>query len=461
MRANNLQMNRSRHLCVLVAGLLGLNVSFGLCADDYDGRNLSTGHFILYVEGLDPAETSRILEAAYAEMSRFFSGIEPDRKLQVKIYATRERFQSEFDRLHRMFAAKRKLRDSAGVYFRETACAYLYAQPQESMTRQVLLHELGHEYHDFIRPWDKVPSLVFFDEGLAEYFAQHNWDGKVLRLGVMPIIGKVDYPRVALQQLKNTAQFDLQSVVDGDTDVDYPLAWGLVSFAIEKHRPKFDIWRQGINNDVEPHVVWQKQFGPVTPEFLQSFETWLETKALPWQVVSGEWFPSGDAIQGRALEDEFAVAILNQSPPELSLALNAPSNGIAGAVFGFRGAKNFHVVQHCPDGHWDVMHCEGGAFLREHHRTFPSTSGEANIRIVPGEVFTSLRFGTHTLEVTNAVGRVGLWVKEGSQSFRNTQRMGKDAGKVWPLFQEKEPETLSDDIKKGSPVSGKSGGRNL
>jgi hypothetical protein len=454
-------MNRGRKLCFLVAGLAMLNVSFGLCADDQVGSDLSTSHFILHVEGLEPAETSRILEAAYTEMSRFFSGIEPDRKLQVKIYATKERFQSELDHLRKVFAIKRKLRDSAGIYYRETACSYLYVQPQESMTRQVLLHELGHEYPDFIRPWSKSPSLAFFDEGLAEYFAQHNWDGKVLRLGVTPIIAHMDYPRTALQQLKNTARFDLQSIVDGDTEVDYPLAWGLVSFVIEKHRPKFDIWRQGINNDVEPHVVWQKQFGPVTPEFLQSFETWLGDKALPWQVISGEWFPTGDAIQGRAQEDEFALAILNQSPQELSLALNAPSNGTAGAVFGFRGAKNFHVVQHCPDGHWDVMHYEAGAFLRANQRTFAATSGDANITIVPGEVSTSLRFGTHTLDVTNATGRVGLWVKEGSQSFRNMKQTDKDAGKVWPRFQERAPGTPSEDHTKESPTSGKSSGRNL
>jgi len=56
---------------------------------------------------------------------------------------------------------------------------------------------------------------------------------------------------------------------------------------------------------------------------------------------------------------------------------------------------------------------------------------------------------------------VGLWVKEGSQSFRNTQRMDRDVAKVWPLFQEKEPEALSDDVKKGSPISGKSSGQNF
>ena len=57
----------------------------------------------------------------------------------------------------------------------------------------------------------------------------------MLHLGVMPLIGH-DYPRAALQQLKNTAQFDLASIVAGDTQVDYPLAWGLVTFLIDQHR---------------------------------------------------------------------------------------------------------------------------------------------------------------------------------------------------------------------------------
>jgi hypothetical protein len=426
--------------CILIAGVLLLNMPFGLCADDDGiGRNLSTSHFLLYVERLDPAETGRFLEAAYGELSRFFSGIEPDRKLQVKIYATRERFQSELDRLRKVFFVRSNAKDSAGVYLRETACSYLYLQPQESRTRQVLLHELSHEYHDFIRPWSKVPSLVFCEEGIAEYFAQHNWDGKVLHLGVMPVIGQVDYPRAALQQLKNTARFDLQSIVNGDTEVDYPLAWGLVSFLIDQHRTKFNNWRQGINNEVPPPYVWQRQFGPVTPEFLHSFEGWLQSNAPPWQVVSGEWFPSGEAIQGRAEKDEFALAILNKTPEELNVALspsstNASSAGTAGAVFGFRGAKNFHVVQQGPDGHWDVMHCEGGVFQREHQRTFPSSNGEAKIRIMPGQGFTSLRFGDHTLAVTNATGRVGLWVKEGSRSFSNPEPIDGDAGRAWPLF---------------------------
>src|SRR5215468_8655683 len=115
-------------LCAMVALLL-LCVSFRLSADDDGtGRTLTTSHFFLYAERLDPEETGRILEAAYAEMSRFFSGVEPDRKLQIKIYATKERYQNEVDRLRRVFAVRRKVRDLAGVYLRETACSYLYVQ---------------------------------------------------------------------------------------------------------------------------------------------------------------------------------------------------------------------------------------------------------------------------------------------------------------------------------------------
>lgn len=410
---------RARSLGALSAALLMLAARFRISGSEHvEGRTLSTTHFLLYVEQLDPTETSRLLEAAYTGMQRFFSGVEPDRKLQVKIYATKEGFQQELDRLRRVFAIRRKVRDSAGVYLRETACSYLYVQPQESSTRHVLLHELGHEYHDFIRPWSKVPSLEFCDEGIAEYFALHNWDGEVLRSGIVPVIGAKDYPRAALQHLKNRARFDLESVVAGDTEVDYALAWGLVSFLIERHRGKFEIWRQGINNDVEPRVVWQKQFGRVTPEFVQSFESWLESNAPPWQVVSGEWCPSGDAIQGRAEEDEFAVAILNESPREFSITLDARSHGTGGAVFGFRGGKNFHIVQRRGDGQWDVMHFEGGAFQREEHQTFAAARGEANITIVPGDGVTSLRFGGHSLAVTNAPGHLGLWVKEGSAFFK-------------------------------------------
>lgn len=409
----------------------GLLSCFLLCAGMFlsadghaAGTNVRTAHFLLYAESPNPEETGQFLEAAFVEMKKFFDGLEPERIMKVKIFETKALYQSEMDHLRRTFFVKRKTRDTAGVYLRETACSYLYVQPQEYETRRLLLHEVAHQYHDSLRPWSRAPSLDFCEEGIAEFLAMHNWDGKVLQIGIVPAIGQMDYAKAALQQLSNKARFDLESIVAGDTEVDYPLAWGLVSFLIDRHRTRFNIWRQGINNDVEPRVVWQKQFGALMPEILQSFGPWLQSNVSPWQVISGEWCPSGNAIEGRAQEEEYGLAILNETPPELTVTLaSAHSNACGGAVFGFRGAKNFHVIQRCPDGPWEVMHHEGNSFPKSQRHSYPSRDG-TSVTIVPGAALTTLNFDGQTVTVTNATGPVGLWVKEGRLRFRSTSKRG-------------------------------------
>jgi hypothetical protein len=384
--------------------------------------DVRTAHCLLHVEGMDPQETGRFLDAAYTEMKRFFSDVEPDRKIQIKIYATRERYQSEMDRLRKIFAIPRRCRDAAGMYIRETACSYLYIQPQEYSTRRTLLHEFAHAYHDFIRPWSRVPSLEFCEEGIAEYFALHNWDGQRLKLGIVPVIASVDYPRMALRQLQNTARFDLESIVVGDTEVDYPLAWGLASFLINCHRAKFNIWRQGLNNGVEPRVVWQKQFGPITPELRRSFESWLQSNAPPWQVISGDWSPWAELIEGKAGENEFAVAILNETPRRWTVTLE-PSRSApgAGVVIGFHGARNYHIVQPGSDGVWEIAHCTGPTSPKE-RQTFSASKNLNKVTVEPGEGFTTIRVGEQSVALTNVSGRVGLWVQQGRHRFGTTTK---------------------------------------
>lgn len=390
------------------------------------GTELRTDHYLLYSEAANLEETGHFLEVAFVEMKKFFRGLEPDRKMQVKIYGTKEHYQNEMDRLRRVFAVSRKTRDTAGLYLRETACSYLYVQPTENETRKLLLHEVAHQYHDFLRPWARTPSLEFCEEGIAEFLALHNWDGSVLQLGIVPPIGRFDHAKAALQQMQNTARFDLDSIVAGDTEVDYSLAWGLVSFLIERHRAKFDIWRQGINNDVEPRVVWQKQFGALMPEIRRSFVPWLQNNVSPWQVVSGEWSPAGQTIEGRVQEGEFGLAVLNEIPPSMSVTIaSSSSNACGGAVFGFRGAKNFYVIQRCSDGRWEMMHYEGNHFPRDQRRSLLSLNG-TNVTITPGEEATTLNFDGHTVTVTNATGHVGLWVKEGWLRFHCSSNVSEN-----------------------------------
>src|SRR4051794_11898452 len=77
---------------------LGLLISAGVCAAAEEirpGTDLRTEHYLLYIEELDPPETGRLLEAAYSELKKFFRDVEPDRKMQLKVFATQERYQSE------------------------------------------------------------------------------------------------------------------------------------------------------------------------------------------------------------------------------------------------------------------------------------------------------------------------------------------------------------------------------
>jgi hypothetical protein len=351
-------------------------------------------------------------------LKQFFT-VEPDRKIQVKIFANQRRYQSEIDRLRTVFNLRKKARDAIGTYYRETACCYSYVQPKDYENRVVLLHEIAHAYNDFIRSWRYVPSLDFCDEGIAEHFAQHNWDGQTLQIGVVPPISGFDLPRAALHQLHDTLRFDLQSVVSGDSALDYPLAWGLVSFLIDQHRAQFNIWRQGINNDVEPRVVWQKQFGAVTPEFLKALESWLEAHAPPWQIIKGDWCPWGPSLQGLASEDDSAVAILNRTPGALAVSWEPiHSNTVAGVTFGFRGAKSYYALERRADGPWDLQHYLAGFVEKADRQSFPSAGGAPAVTVEPGEHATTVRFDNHTLSLTNVVGPIGLWVKTGMARFR-------------------------------------------
>jgi hypothetical protein len=374
-----------------------------------------TEHFILYIERLDPADTSRMLEAGYTQMKQFFKS-EPDRKLQIKLFATRQRYQAAFDNLRKVFYWNKKHRNTSGLYVRETATSYLWAQPDEYLTRRVLLHELAHQYHDLVRPWSYVPSLDYCDEGLAEHFSWHNWDGKVLEMGIAPQISPIDYAARALQQLRSAAGFEFERLIYGDADIDYPLAWGLVSFLVKEHTEKFHSWRTALNHEVDPKVAWQKQFGAVTPEFVASFEQWLQQHSQPWQVISGQWQPWGAELEGRAGAQRAAQAVLVKTPANFSATFGPDSNTVQGITFGFQGGRNFFVLERQPN-QWEVAYFTSSG-ERSERQMFPATNAEARVIVESNPEGTLLKFESHELKMSNVAGRVGLWVERGKGRFR-------------------------------------------
>jgi hypothetical protein len=111
--------------------------------------------------------------------------------------------------------------------------------------------------------------------------------------------------------------------------------------------------------------------------------------------------------------------ILKQKPGTLTVGWDsAQSNTVAGATFGFRGAKSFYVLERRIDGPWDLQHYLGGYKEKADHQSFQSASDAPAVTIEPGQQMTTVKFDDHVLVLTNVVGPVGLWVKTGSAHFR-------------------------------------------
>lgn len=403
---------------VLFGWMLG---GFGLihAEERTNAADITTAHFILHAEGLDPTETGLFLESAFAQMTNFFKA-EPDRKLSFKVFAGRREYQAEIDQMRGLFAWGKlgSLREARGCYLRENATAYGYVHPGTYETRCHLISLLALQFADAVRPWGYVPSLSFCDHGLAQYFALHNWDGEVLRLGIVPPIAPEEYPRLALEFFRNRDRRQLQDIVDGKAGPDIPGAWGLVSFLISQHRDRFDDWRKGLNHGVDPSMAWQKQFGAVTPQFTVDLESWLESKAMPWKILSGDWQPWGEAIKGSAGGSESARAILTKTPRQLTVTLDWPStNSTVGLIFGARSLDDYRVLQRGIGTEWKILHCQGGQVRIEERPVFPVGLQRDFVTIEPAQQATRLNVNGRAIEVKNAFGSVGVHAEGGPARF--------------------------------------------
>jgi hypothetical protein len=166
---------------------------------------------------------------------------------------------------------------------------------------------------------------------------------------------------------------------------------------------------------VDPPVAWRKQFGPVTPEFVAAFESWLERNVPPWQILSGDWQPWGEAIQGRPTGSGWAGAILAKLPRQLTVTLDWPStNATVGVIFGLRSRDDFRLLQRGAGTEWALLHCRGSQVQVEQRPVFPASLRRDSITMEPGG---RLSVNGQAMQMTNAPGSVGVYVKGGPARF--------------------------------------------
>jgi hypothetical protein len=208
----------------------------------------------------------------------------------------------------------------------------------------------------------------------------------------------------------------MASIVKVGGYFSYPFAWAEVSYLIHLDPARFHLWRRAINNGVPLADASLKHFGPITPKFEHSFETWLESNLPPWRVVSGEWLPWGKAFEGRADALLSSVAVLKKLPSQLTINLDAMGDdGVAGVVFGFVDRRAFHVLEHRAGAAWEHVHYQGARIDRV-TLDAPVTADSVTIKTGAGVNYAEIQGHTYTL--TNTPGDVGVWVKAGKARFR-------------------------------------------
>lgn len=303
-----------------------------------------TEHYDIHAEGVDEADVGRMLEALHADLTKHF-GRAPKEKLRVEIYKTRDAWADALKR------DKQIVPEGAGGYYAPgTKKAYLYAQPSEYFTRQLILHEATHQFHYLAATGNRNVAEGWYTEGIAEYFGMHNWDGKTLKTGVVPAVTLEDYPAKALEQFDARKQ-DFPGLIGGTAD--RPEAWALFHFLMNNHRTKFKAMTPLLDQGKKAADAWKSVFGKA--DFGKAFREWLVEKQQPWKIVWVSWQELGDRIEGKS--DVNGLAVLKKSPDRLEVEIE--SDALAGLVFGYKSADEFTVFQRTAGGYRVVRRKDG------------------------------------------------------------------------------------------------------
>lgn len=403
-------------LLVLVAACPALRAADAPAARG--GREVRTEHYDLYaeaadgVDAVDAGDIGRMLEQFHALAAVAF-GRAPEGRLRVELYADK----SGFDRA--LKADDQGSVDAGGYYAPETKKAYLYVQPSEYYTRQLILHECTHQFHFLSSTRNKAPKAEWYIEGLAEYYGMHTWDGHTLKLGATPVMTLEDYPKRAAEHFEKDFHGDFRAVVTGTVKTHWPTSWAVVHFLMNNHPEEFRALARKLDDRADPTAAWDGVFPGRTDELGKEFVAWLAKIRQPWEITFVAWQQWGDRFEGKS--DTTGVALLKDTPTALAVGVEAAEGDgdvMPGLVFGYRGKDDYYAVQTLPNRNVRLVHRRGGRWL-------PAVYFPAKARKGANDLALSRRGDKWTLSLNGAElasleveGRAGLYVQEGRAYFK-------------------------------------------
>ena len=368
-----------------------------------------TLHYQIRSAGIPAQQLGRMLEQLYLDLTRFF-GAAPRGRLELELYADAAQFKAALQDDGQPFLG------GGGYYALGRRKAYLYVQPSEHFTRQLVLHEATHQFHFQVVAPRMHSGSGWYKEGLAEYFGMHTWDGKTLRTGVVPAISLEDYPAQALRLFDALAP-ELEAVIAGDKTTERPLYWALVHFIANRHPRQFAALRRQLHRAAAPAVAWRQCFGPLTPRFKSELRQWIAEHQQPWKSVWNVWQDRGNALDGESTTN--GLAVLKNTPQSLTAEMDLLKGSLrAGLVFGYQSPDDFSALQIVADQQARIVRRAGGKWQRI--KTYPApaaTNGRHIVSVNCSDDVAILTVNGEELERLSAKGQVGLHVENCTVRF--------------------------------------------
>ena len=374
-------------------------------AQQASGVETKSAHYDVYAETVDAAEAGAILDAVWDRLSAYF-GSAPDGRLRVEIYATQAGMHTGLERDNQWKV------NAGGYYAPGTKKAYLFVQPSDYFTRQLLIHEATHQFHFLAATGNRAPAAEWYTEGLAEYFGMHNWDGKTLQTGVVPAVSLEDYPAQASKQL---ALFDddAASVALGVTRCDRPLAWALVHYLVNV-RPAWWHALSGRLDDGElPSTAWANACGECGADLGRDLRAWIDAHQQPFRIAWIAWQERGEELEGKA--GVVSAAFFKEPPASFEYEIELVSGDLkAGIAFNFRGNEDYCLFQVLGDsarvvkrenGVWKRLATAEIPTIQKPFVSFRREGGDAVFSANGQEVFRAERLGDVGLNVEGCCAR--------------------------------------------------------
>jgi hypothetical protein len=253
----------------------------------------------------------------------------------------------------------------AGGYFHTaTDRAYLYAQPTVYFTRQLFLHELGHQFH--AASADTLGHPAWWAEGTAEFIARHDWDGECVRLGVQPRLTYEDMPANAVEDL-DAEPLDLGAWIDGDDFPGRPLMLELFRF-FETHTERAPGWlavRDAFDLGQPPDAAAIAALIGVDDlaDIEADFDAFVRADLEPMAPIWLEWLHrTPTSVQGWAFNGVMTAAQVKATPDAMSVTADSPAvaGGASGLLVAWDGSDDHTIVLLFGDGAVSRWHIADG-----------------------------------------------------------------------------------------------------